>query len=133
MLDCYRYYSYGSRSREGAREGVQLIIFTAKPRFTKHDRRTHKKYYQLATQATNGKLTKIKVAFSKGKSHFHHTAFCTLISFGNRTFTYTSRPVPIFSGQHDKNPYFKVHANLCPVCFKLSSMHALPATTCCIF
>ena len=67
---------------------------------------------------------KIKVVF-KGKPNFHHTAFCTLISFGNRTFTCTSRPVPVFSGEHDKNPYFEVHANLFPVCFKLSSMHAL--------
>ena len=45
----------------------------------------------------------------------------TFISFGSRTLTRTSSPVPILFGELVKNPYFELHMNFFPLRFKLSS------------
>ena len=45
----------------------------------------------------------------------------TLITFGSRTLTRTSSPVPILFGELVKNPYFELHTNFFSLSFKLSS------------
>lgn len=84
--------------------GVQFLIFIPKPHFTKHDQRD-KKYHQLPTRATDPNQGCLQ-----GE-----------VKLSSHSMTCNSRPAPIFSGEHDKNPYFEVHANLSPVCFKLPS------------